>query len=187
MWLIFFFVLPISEGETHNFNPNPYVAIGLGVALLPFSFSLVFWFISKTINSFGAASAASIVFLLMNISSNIFTSEKLLFYLPWFAAPLISTILADYILNKKTNSKFLQHHSVKISGAILGSMFFIFCFPMLAMTFLDFYVFNDVFSYDVIHSSSETIANIWLMTMIPGAIFGMVGTIYAEKKLSHRM
>jgi hypothetical protein len=187
MWLIFFFVLPISEGDTHNFNPNPYVAIILGVVLLPFSFSVVFWFTSRTINIFGAASAAAFVFLLMNITSNIFTSEKLLFYLPWFVAPMISAILADYILNKKANSKFLQNHSVKISGAILGSMFFIMCFPMLAMTFLDFYVFNDVFSYDVIHSSSNTIANIWLMTIIPGAIFGMVGTIYAEKKLSHRM
>ena len=187
MWLIFFFVLPISEGETHNFNPNPYVAIVLGAVLLPFSFSLVFWFTSRTINSFGAASVASLVFLLMNITSNIFTSENLLFYLPWFVAPMISAILADYILNKKTKSKFIQTHSVKISGAILGSMFFIMCFPMLAMTFLEFYVFNDVFSYDVIHSSSNTIVNIWLMTIIPGAIFGMAGTIYAEKKLSHRM
>ena len=49
MWLIFFFVLPISEGDTHNFNPNPYVAIVLGVALLPFAFSLVFLTASKTI------------------------------------------------------------------------------------------------------------------------------------------
>ena len=58
---------------------------------------------------------------------------------------------------------------------------------MLAMTFLDFYVFNDVFSYDVIHSSSNTIANIWLITIIPGAIFGMAGSMFAEKKFSHRM
>jgi hypothetical protein len=187
MWLIFFFVLPISEGDTHNFNPNPYVALVLGVTLLPFSFSLIFWFASKTVNRFGAASAAALVFLIMNISANIFTSEKLLFYLPWFAAPMISAILADYLLNNKTKSKFLQSHSNKISGSILGSMFFMFCFPMLAMTFLDFYVFNDVFSYDVIHSSSNTIANVWLMTIIPGIVFGMIGTIYAQKKLSHLM
>jgi hypothetical protein len=187
MWLIFFFVLPISEGDTHNFNPNPYVALTLGIILLPFSFSLIFWFASKTIGNFGAASVAALVFLVMNITSNIFTSEKLLFYLPLFAAPMISTILADYILNKKIKSKFVQNHSVKISGAVLGSMFFMFCFPMLAMTFLDFYVFNDVFSYDVIHSSSNTIANIWLITIIPGAIFGMVGSMLAEKKFSHRM
>jgi hypothetical protein len=187
MWLIFFFVLPISEGETHNFNPSPYVAVVLGVVLLPFSFSLVFWCVSRTISSFGAASAATLVFLTMNITSNIFTSEKLLFYLPWFAAPMISAILADYILNKKIKSKFLQNHSVKISGAILGSMFFMLCFPMLSMTFLDFYVANDVFSYDVIHSSSNTITNIWLLTIIPGAISGMIGTTYAQKKLSQLM
>jgi hypothetical protein len=187
MWLIFFFVLPISEGDTHNFNPNPYVALALGIIFLPFSFSLVFWFTSRTIGSFGAASVAALVFLVMNVTSNIFTSEKLLFYLPWFVVPMVSAILADYILNKKTKSKFLQNHSVKISGAILGSMFFIFCFPMLAMTFLEFYVFNDVFSYDVIHSSSNTIVNIWLITIIPGTISGMAGTMYAEKKLSNRM
>jgi hypothetical protein len=187
MWLIFFFVLPISEGDTHNFNPNPYVALTLGIILLPFSFSLVFWFTSKAIGNFGAASAAAIVFLVMNVTSNIFTSEKLLFYLPLFAAPMISAVLADYILNKKIKSKFVQNHSVKISGAVLGSMFFMFCFPMLAMTFLDFYVFNDVFSYDVIHSSSNTITNIWLITIIPGAIFGMAGSMFAEKKFSQRM
>lgn len=187
MWLIFFFVLPISEGDTHNFNPNPYVALVIGVALLPFSFSLVFWSVSKTINKFGAASAAALVFLTMNITSNIITSENLLFYLPWFIAPMVGAILADYILTKKTKSEILQNHSTKISGAILGSMFFMFSFPMLAMTFLEFYVFNDVFSYDVIHSSAETLSNIFFMTIIPGAISGMIGAIFAQKKLSKRM
>ena len=55
---------------------------------------------------------------------------------------------------------------------------------MIAMTFLEFYVFNDVFSYDVIHTSSDTLANIWVMTIIPGVISGMLGTIVAQKKFS---
>ena len=187
MWLIFFFVLPISEGDTHNFNPNPYVAIVLGVTLLPFAFSLVFWTASRTIGGFGGATAAALVFLTMNITSNIITSEKLLFYLPWFLAPMISAIIADYLLNKQTKSKFLKTHSPKISGLVLGSMFFMFCFPMLAMAFLEFYVFNDVFSYDVIHSSSDTIANVWVYTIIPGAISGMIGMIFAQKKIAAKM
>ena len=187
MWLIFFFVLPISEGDTHNFNPNPYVAVVLGVVFLPFAFSLVFWTASKTLGSFGGASTAALVFLTMNVTSNILTSEKLLFYIPWFLAPMISAVFADLILNKKTKSKFIQKQSSKISGLILGSMFFMFCFPMLVMTFLEFYVFNDVFSYDVIPSSSTTIANIWLITTIPGAVSGMIGMILAQKKLSPRI
>jgi hypothetical protein len=186
MWLIFFFVLPISNGDTHNFNPDPIVALVLGVSLLPFAFSLVFWTVSKSSNMFGVASASALVFITMNVTSNIFTSEKLLFYLPWFAAPMISAIIADYVLNKST-SEFIQKHADKISGAILGSMFFMFCFPMLAMTFLEFYVYNDVLSYDVIHSSSDIIGNVWLMTIIPGAISGMIGTIFAQKKLSIRI
>jgi len=187
MWLIFFFVLPISQGDTHNFNPNPYVALVIGVVLLPFAFSLIFWSVSKTINKFGAASISTLVFLLMNITSNIFTSEKLLFYLPWFIAPMIGAVFADHILNKKPKLKLLQNHSIKISGAVLGSMFFMLSFPMLSMTFLEFYVSSNVFSYDVIDSSSDLIATFWLMTIIPGAISGMVGMMYIQKKLSNKI
>ena len=144
MWLVFFFVLPISDGDTHNFNPNPYVAIILSF-VLPFAFSLVFWSASKTFNGFGMASASAFVFIMMNITSNIFTSEKLLIYILWFVAPMISAIIADYILSTRIKSNLFQKHDSKISGLILGSMFFMFCFPMLAMTFLDLYLFNDVF------------------------------------------
>ena len=100
---------------------------------------------------------------------------------------MISAIIADYFLNKRTKSKLLKTHSTKISGLILGSMFFMFCFPMLAMTFLEFYVFNDVFSYDVIHSSSDTIANVWVYTIIPGSVSGMIGMIFEQKKISPKM
>jgi len=183
MWLIFFFVLPISEGDTHNFNPDPYVAIALGFVALPFAFSMVFWSASKSLNIFGAASASTLTFLVMNITSNIITSENLLIYLPWFAAPMISSIIADYILSKKVKSKLIQRHSEKISGIILGSMFFMFCFPMLSMTFLEFYLFNDVFPYDVLPTASSTVAEIWMMTAIPGAVSGMLGMMFASRKL----
>lgn len=37
MWLIFFFVLPISEGDTHNFNPDPAIALILSFVFIPFA------------------------------------------------------------------------------------------------------------------------------------------------------
>ena len=180
MWLIFFFVLPISEGDTHDFNPDQYFAVVLSFVAIPFAFSIVFWSASKSFNYFGPASAAALVFVMMNITSNILTSEKLLIYLPWFAAPMIAAIAADYIINKK--SKFGKHHE-KIAGAVLGSTFFIFSFPMLAMTFLELYLFNDVFPYDVLHKTSENIFQIWMITVIPGAVAGMLGMMFASKKL----
>jgi len=183
MWLIFFFVLPISDGDTHNFNPNPFVAIVLSFVAIPFTFSIVFWSASKSFNIFGAASSSALVFVVMNVTSNIITSENLLIYLPWFAAPMISAIIADYMLSKKIKSKLIQKHGDKISGVILGSMFFMFCFPMLSMTFLDLYLFNDVFPYDILPTASSNVIEIWMMTIIPGAIMGMLGMMFASRKL----
>ena len=183
MWMVFFFVLPISDGDTHNFNPNESFAIILSFVALPFLFSILFWSIARSSNTFGVASAAALSFITMNVTSNIITSEGLSEYLPWFAVPMITALIADSILSGKIKSKIIQKHQNKIAGAILGSTFFLFCFPMLAMTFLEPYVFNDVFSYDVLSSSSEQVFEIWLMTITPGIIAGMLGMAFAQKKL----
>ena len=183
MWLIFFFVLPISEGESHNFNPEPNVAIVLSFVLIPFAYSLVFWTSSKTQNRFGATSIAALTFIVMNISSNIFTSEGIMFYLPWFAAPMISAIAADWVFNKKWESKIMQKHSGKIAGAILGSMFFVFSFPMLSMTFLEIYLHNDIFPYDVLPTSSDIVFKHWMISVPGGIVSGIIGIILAPKIL----
>lgn len=182
MWLIFFFVLPISEGETHNFNPDPYVAIVLTFMALPFSYSLVFWSASKSTGRFGAGTGAALAFVAMNITSNILTSENLFMFLPMYVMPLVATLGADYILYKNNNS-FIQRHKNKIAGSILGSVFFMFSFPMLGMTFLEIYVYNDVFPYDVLHTSTDLLADIWMMSMVPGAIAGSLGITFASRKL----
>ena len=59
MWLIFFFVLPISDGDTHDFNPEPHVAIVLSFVSIPFVFSIVFWSASKTTNVFWCSKCIS--------------------------------------------------------------------------------------------------------------------------------
>ena len=185
MWLIFFFVLPISEGDTHDFNPDPYFAIILSFAALPFAFSVVFWSTSKTMNVFGAASASAFAFIVMNITANIITSEEIIRYLPWYLAPMAVAVIADYVLCKKIRVTALQRYYDKISGLILGSMFFMFCFPMISMTFLEMYVYNDVFSYDILPTASDTVFQIWMMTIIPGMISGMAGMIFSAKKLKN--
>ena len=183
MWLIFFFVLPISEGDTHNFNPDPTVALILSFILIPFAYSLIFWTSSKAQNRFGVTSVAALSFIVMNITSNVFTSEGIMFYLPWFAAPMISAIAADFVFNKKWESQIMQKHSGKIAGAILGSMFFAFSFPMLSMTFLEVYLHNDIFPYDVLPTSSDVVFKDWMMTIPGGIISGVAGMIIAPKIL----
>ena len=46
------------------------------------------------------------------------------------------------------------------------------------------YVFNDVFPYDILPEASNTVFEIWMMTIIPGAIAGMLGMMFASRKLN---
>ena len=59
-----------------------------------------------------------------------------------------------------------------------------FSFPMLGMTFLEIYVYNDVFPYDVLHTSTDLLTNIWIMSIVPGAIAGSLGIAFASRKLA---
>ena len=184
MWLIFFFVLPISNGDTLDFNPEPHVAVVLSFLVIPFAFSIVFWSATKTMNVCGAASVSALIFIIMNVTSNILTSEGLWSYLPWFVTVMISAIISDYLLYDKIKFKYVQKHHEKLAGAILGSMFFMFCFPMLSMTFMEFYVFNDVFPYEILPTASDTVFEIWMGTIIPGAVAGALGMMFAARKLN---
>jgi len=181
MWLIFFFVLPVSEGETHDFNPDPYVAIVLSFVFIPFTLSLVFWCSSKVMNKFGMVSISGLTFFVMSVSSTIFTGENLTQFLPWYIAPMTSIIAADYVFNKKFKSKILSKYQGKIAGALIGSMFFVFGFPMLSMTFLEVFLYNGVFPYDVLPTSGDVVFGQWMMTIPGGIISGIIGMIVAPK------
>ncbi len=183
MWLIFFFVLPVSEGETHDFNPDPYVAIVLSFAFIPFALTLVFWCASKVMNKFGMVSISGLAFFVMSISSTIFTGENLTQFLPWYVAPIASIIAADYVFNKKFKSRILSKHSGKIAGALIGSMFFVFGFPMLSMTFLEIFLYNGVFPYDILPTSGDVVFGHWMMTIPGGIISGVLGIFAAPKIL----
>ena len=96
---------------------------------------------------------------------------------------MASIVAADYIFNKKFESKVLTKHSSKIAGALIGSMFFAFGFPMLSMTFLEVILYNGVFPYDVLPTSGDVVFNQWMMTIPGGIISGVAGMFLAPKIL----
>lgn len=171
----FMFTLPISEGETHNFNPDPYVAVGLSFGL-PLVGSMIFLSAVRFVG-FGAGIISIISLVFLNITSDILTNELLYQYIPLYAAPIIASVIAEIIIKKRIR------HSEKISGTIIGSMFFVYCFPLVTMTFLLFELSPDVLAYDVLHLYPNLVFQYWGITMVPGAIFGLVGSLLIKKMI----
>jgi hypothetical protein len=187
IWYVYMFALPLSNGVHFNFNLNPVHESIIAIITLPIIGSIVFMTASRTIGRFGAASAVTALLLGMNSFANIIPSNQLTPLLPWYLMLIIPAVFADFILNKSIiirRSKLIKtERSVIISGAIIGSMFYMLGYPMLPMTFAEplgytFQSMNDIFVNFV-----RTLPLVLVFTAVPGAAMGIVGAIISTKKI----
>lgn len=178
---IFQFTLPISKGETMNLNPDPYMAGIILAITMPFFSVLIFWGAAKSMKKFGWASAVTAVLIIFNITANVIPSESLWSYLPWYALPMFVAIISDCIMNNKIRmGKFGEY----VAGGLVGSVFLVYCMPLVGMAYIQFYVFSGVSGYDLLPDFSETLMMILGLMSIPGVIVGIAAVKMAKKKIS---
>ena len=185
IWYVYMFALPLSDGVHFNFNLNPIYESIIAIVALPTISSMVFITASRTIGRFGAASAVTALLLVMNSFANIIPSNQLIPFLPWYLMLIIPAIVSDLILNKSIiirGSNILKaERSVIISGAIIGSMFYVIGYPMLPITFAEplSYTFHSM--SDILTNFLRTLPLVLLFTTVPGVAMGISGAIIATK------
>ncbi len=178
---IFQFTLPISEGETINLNPDPYVAGIILTITMPFFSALIFWGAAKSMKKFGWASAVVALLILFNITANVIPAEALYEYLPWYVIPMIVAVAADALITKKIK---IKKFGETVSGILIGSVFLTYSMPMVGMVFIQFYVFDGVSGYTLLPEFAETLAMIMGIMSIPGGVIGAVAVAVAKRKIS---
>ncbi len=189
IWYVYIFVLPLSKGAHFDFNLTPVHEILISIIALPLINSLVFITSSRVIGRFGGATAVTALLLALISSANIMPSAQLTPFLPWYLVLIIPSIASDLILNNHLvfkSKKIDTKYSIIISGAIVGSIFYILGYPMLPITFAEpsphiFSLFNDL-----LDSFINTLPSAIALTIIPGIIMGIVGAIISSKKLNIR-
>ena len=178
---IFQFVLPISTGDTLDLDPDPYVAAIIAAGAIPFFSAIIFWTSAKSLKRFGGATLVTMVFVTLNVTSNVIPAEFLWSYIPWFAIPIGLGVLSDALITQKIKVRKLGDN---IAGAIMGSVFLVYSMPLIGMAYIQFYVFTGVSGYDLLPEFSETLLVILGIMSIPGAIMGWLSTSLARKKIS---
>jgi hypothetical protein len=185
IWYVYMFALPLSDGVHFNFNLNPIYESIIAIVALPTISSMVFITASRTIGRFGAASAVTALLLGMNSFANIIPSNQLMPFLPWYLMLIIPAIVSDLILNKSIvirGSNILKaERSMIISGAIIGSMFYVIGYPMLPITFAEplSYTFHSM--SDILTNFLRTLPLVLLFTTVLGVAMGISGAIIATK------
>ncbi|MCV0430147.1 hypothetical protein [Nitrosopumilus sp.] len=186
LWFIviaftFQFGLPISNGETINWNPDPYVGAAILGITIPFFGTLIFWGAAKSMKKFGWVSASIAGLLILNVTANVIPNNALWGFLPWFAIPMSVSLVADAIMNDKIK---LGKYGEEISGGLVGTVFLICSMPLIGMAYIQFYVFSGVSGYTLLPEFSETLAMILGLMGISGAAIGIIAVKMARKKIS---
>jgi hypothetical protein len=180
IWYIFMFVLPLSNGEHFNFNPDPAAAVLIATIALPFVSAMIFLISARTIGRLGAASAVAGVVISMNVLANIAPAyQSLGAFLPWQLLAIIPvTIGADIAIHRAG-----QQAGVIIAGALIGITFYIFNFPMLPMAFAELLNQPNLSIDDILPSMYVSLSQVIVMTLVPSVLFGIVGTVTGSKKI----
>ena len=180
IWYIFMFVLPLSNGEHFNFNPDPGVAVIAATIAIPFMSSMIFLISARTIGRLGAATAVAAVVITMNVLANIAPAYQFLgAFLPWQLLVIIPvTVGADVVIHRLP-----QRTGMVISGALIGIAFYVFNYPMLPMTFAELLNQPNSFINDILPSMYATFSQVIIMTAVPSTLAGIVGAITGLKKI----
>ena len=192
-WYVYMFSLPFSNGENFQFNLNPNIAAIIAIIVLPLLSSIIFVTASKTVGRFGAASAVAGLVLGVNVLANIIPTDGMITSsLPWYLIfAIIPAVAADIILNNATiRSKIGLRESEVIAGAIISSTFYVFGYPMLTWAFaipLDMQLGNlqGIEAVAMLTSNFlSTLPTVLAITLVPGALMGMVGAYLSSKKIA---
>jgi hypothetical protein len=180
IWYIFMFVLPLSNGEHFNFNPNPAAAVVIATIAIPFMSAMLFLISARTLGRLGAASIVAGVVISMNVLANIAPAyQSLGAFLPWQLLAIIPvTIGADIAIHRVA-----PRTGTIIAGALIGITFYIFNFPMLPMTFAELLNQPNVSIIDILPSMYATLLQVIVVTAVPSTLAGIIGAIIGSKKV----
>ena len=189
IWYVFMFALPFSETDSFDFNLNIYVATFIATMVLPLINSTIFLAGSKALgNFFGSGLIISVLVIFINTISNIIPAKDFLIgILPWYLFTVIGTILlSDLILNSNfLKKRFSTKTLILLSGSIIGSIFYIFNYPMLTWTYgsvLNTYL---VSISGVLPTFMNTLPFVSVFTISVGALLGFIGSFLYIKKIQN--
>ena len=190
-WYVYMFSLPFSNGENFQYNLDPSIAALIAIIALPMLSSIIFITASKSIGRFGAGTIVSALVVGINVFANIIPSQGMLSsILPWYSIMAILPVLtADIVLyNSAIKSKLGSRVTELIAGILVGSIFYVFNYPLLTWAFaipLEMPIANQLGLQAVTNLNSSffsTLPVILSITLMPAALMGLLGALFVSRK-----
>jgi MFS-type transporter involved in bile tolerance (Atg22 family) len=147
---------------------------------------------SKSIRWPGGATSVAVLIIGLNSFANVIpTVPSMISFLPWYLIiAIFPALIADLVLKflpMKSNVSIKK--SEIIAGAIIGCVFYMFSYPMITWVFsiplgMNYVGMEGIEAINNLTSDfKNSFVSILALTMIPGALMGILGTFLASDKI----
>jgi hypothetical protein len=193
IWYVYIFSLPFSNGESFQFNPNPYIGMLIATVSLPLLSTVLFLAAQKAIGRLGGATAVAVLVVLLNSLANVVpAAHSMIPFLPWYLVmAILPALLAELALEYLPRyTKINVRKSQLISGAIIGSLFYMFNYPMITWAFsvpfgMNFAGMEGIQAIgNLTPDYQNSLISTLSLTVLPGAIMGLLGVVLTSKLYS---
>jgi len=185
--------LPFSDTDFFNFNPNPILAGLIATLCFPFLVSFVLFTSWEITKKFGVLSATGMIFIFINLVTTILPNENLVSTIPFYLINMIPIVVIDALLSlpslRISSSISLSQTQKKIVnvlvGTVLGLIFFMLYFPLIAHTYNEVSI-NPQPVWPSVTASVyfEMIDEMYPLLVISSIAAGILGVVVSSKLTS---
>lgn len=185
--------LPFSDTDFFNFNPNPILAGLIATLCFPFLVSFVLFTSWEITKKFGVLSATGMIFIFINLVTTILPNENLVSTIPFYLINMIPIVVIDALLSlpslRISSSISLSQTQKKIVnvlvGTVLGLIFFMLYFPLIAHTYNEVSI-NPQPVWPSVTASIyfEMIDEMYPLLVISSIAAGILGVVVSSKLTS---
>src|SRR5215204_2109707 len=123
---IFMFSLPYSKGQYFDFNPNPFAAIFIASAAIPFVSGMLFYSAAKTLRDVHFRfTFITLAFMIIHSTTTIISNNHFAILYPLYLLNIIPALTADILISSKRKQYYEKEKSTVLEGKQIRNVHFL--------------------------------------------------------------
>ncbi len=180
--MVLLFTLPLSEGETFNFNPDPFAAVVTATVVLPLITSAMVILGSRIPIKY-PITALTALYVMTNALATIIFHPDIEYAFSYYVLTILVALAADFLLK----SRLVSVIKIIIIGAMFGVLFYALYFPLSTYLYLPIMgmpLDTDMSAPTLFRLTYDTLG---YAIIVPSLIIGALGALLTDKLMKKKL
>lgn len=180
--MVMLFTLPFSEGETFDFNPDPFIGAATATVAMPLIGAMIIIFSHKTLPVRFPVTSITALYIFVNGMTTIVAHYGIAPAMPYYVFMILPAVAIDFLLR----SSIAERVKCAVAGMAFAPFFYLLYFPLVPHAFREALEIPVSIQVTTINLFLATYETVMLSTVAPAILAGLLGSIFALK-IAHKV